>query len=62
MSPFFNARLQILPLFLIFINLETFFLILLLVGGGVSVIDSHVVNSVHPLLSEVSDEKVTLLI
>ena len=32
------------------------------VGDGISVNDMHVVNTINPLLSEVSDEKVTLLI
>ena len=47
-----------LPLFRL---VEALLSLLLLVCGGVSVHDTHVVNTVGPLLPEVPDNKVALL-
>ena len=57
-----EASLQIHLLITPFRLVEALFWVLFLVCGGVSVHDKHVVNTVDPLLPEVLDEKVSLLL
>ena len=57
-----EARLQIVLLIILINRMKTFLRRLVLVGEGVSVHDTHVVNTVHPYLTEVADRKVSLLL
>ena len=56
-----EASLQIHLLFPPFRLVEALFWVLFLVRRGVSVNDTHVVNTVSPLLTEVPDQKVLLI-
>ena len=56
-----EASLQIHLLLPLFRLVKALFRILFLVCGGVSVHDTHVLNTVGPLLSEVPYKKVSLL-
>ena len=62
MPTLLEASLQIHLLFPPFCLVEAFLRLLLLISEGVSVRDTHVVNTVCPLLPEVSDKKVALLL
>ena len=47
--------LQVLPLFLILCRLDIFLRKLVLVGEGIRIHHTHVINTVCPLLTEVTD-------
>ena len=57
-----GLHILILLLLLLLCRLKTILCQLVLVGEGISVHDRHVINTFHPSLSEISYEKVTLLI
>ena len=57
-----EACLQIITLLLIFHNIETLLRRLLQVVCCVNINDMHVANYVHPLIPEVPDEKVSLML
>ena len=61
MPALLEASLQIHLLSPPFRLVEELFRVLFLVFGGVSVNETHVVNTVCPLLPEVPDKKVSLL-
>ena len=62
MVAFPEAGLQVLALFLLLFHLETLLRGLLEVGDVIYVHDIHVNNIFHPLVPEVSDQKVLLLL
>ena len=57
-----EARLQVIMLIFLIGDMETFLRRSLQVGGGVSVNNRHVVDTIHTLLTEVPDKKVTLML
>ena len=57
-----DASLQVFTLILLIIHLEALLQILVLVGEGVRVHDTHVVNTIRPSLSEVTGQKISLIL
>ena len=57
-----EKRIQVLLLILLLNSQETLLRQLVLVGYGISVHDTYVMNTVHPYLSYLTDQQVSLLI
>ena len=60
MPTLFEAGVNILILLLPLSGFQALFRGVGMVGGGISIHDTHVMNTVHPLRSEVSDEEIPL--
>ena len=60
MPTLFEEVIKILPLFLLLRGLQALLVIFLLVGYGVSIHDLPVMNTIHHLRPEVSDEEIPL--
>ena len=57
-----EAGLQIIPLFLFLCCQEKYIWRLFMVGEGISIHDTHVVNTVSPSQTEVADKELPLLL